>query len=172
LVLRRLFVPLVVGFVFAWPTNAGAHAGGAPACKPGPKTVGSFYETIYCGPAKATPKADNVTTNFSPGECVTTSKSLSVLIGTAVITTNPADIEKLPHPPLFSITVGRSAATPKTQPAPTDGTYTQATLVAIHGAANDYSDELVTVTLTHNRTAGSFTGSAAFGKSLSGTFSC
>jgi hypothetical protein len=169
--LRRLLVPLVVGFVFAWPANAGAHSAAAP-CKPGPKTVGSFYETIYCGPAKATLKVSSTTLNFSPGECVTTAKSVSVLIGTAVITTNPADIEKLPHPPLFSITVGRSGATPTAQPAPTDGTYTKATLVAIHGAANDYSDEMVTVTLTHNRTAGSFSGSAAFGKSLSGTFTC
>lgn len=102
-------------------------------------------------------------------------------IGTHVspTTANP-DLSKEPKVSVFDLTIGRSAADPTGKPAPRDGTYQGGLLAASNNGRDflvDGTNGPLTVTLTHNRSAGSFSGTTRTfrsqkGQHVSGTFSC
>jgi hypothetical protein len=150
---------------------AGSRTSGASSCQPGAKTVSGAIETTYCGSAKATLHA-GATDTFSQGQCFTQAQNLTVNIGTTVVATNASALSKLPKLPYFGLDVGRSAALTTAKPAPRDGTYQGGLLVVNYNGANYFVSGTLTVTLTHNRTAGSFSGTTGKGQHLSGTFSC
>ncbi len=97
---------------------------------------------------------------------------MTVNIGTTVVATNASALSKLPKLPFFGLDIGRSVALPAAPPAPSDGTYKGGLLTALYNGANYFVDGTLTVTLTHNRSAGSFSGTTRKGQQVSGTFSC
>jgi hypothetical protein len=150
--------------------GAGSRTGAA-ACHAGATNVSGAIETTFCGSANATLHAGG-TDHFSQGQCVAEAQNLTVNIGTTVVATNPSALSKLPKLPYFGLDIGRSAALPAAKPAPGDGTYKDGLLTALYKGANYFVDGTLTVTLTHNRKAGSFTGTTGKGQHISGTFSC
>jgi len=127
-------------------------------------------ETTFCGTAQATFHVGSVTDKFTKGECFPAATSQTVNIGTLATLASPS-VTKLPPLPYFGLDVGRSAALTTAKAASSDGTY-QGGLLTVNYNGADYLVNTLTVTLTHNRTAGSFSGTTGKGQHISGSFSC
>lgn len=145
--------------------GAAGTAEGAKKCKPGVhKFDGSTKARTFCGPARATADLGQ-TVKFKPGSCEKTKKYVTVNIGTIVLGST-----KKKRPEYFGLTVGETPAGGK--PAPKDGTYDDATVSFVH-KNKGYALGNATVTLTNNRTRGTFTGTI-FGQQgeTTGSFRC
>jgi hypothetical protein len=105
------------------------------------------------------------THTFKAGECQKTSKYFTINIGTVVLASNAPN-----KPDYFGITVG-SVPGGGGKPAGTDGKYTGGTVTFVV-AHKTYGVGGSTVTLTGNRTKGTFTGLLFGGGPVSGSFAC
>jgi hypothetical protein len=164
--MRRL-APLVLLSVAAIATLAAGPADGAKKCKPGVHRFdGSTKARTFCGPATAKVELlPGTTVKFKQGSCQKASKYVTVNIGTVVLGSTSKK-----KPEYFGLTVGRTPAGGK--PAPKDGTYDGGSVAFVHGNKN-YSLGSSTVTLTNNRSRGTFAGTIAGQQGqITGSFRC
>jgi hypothetical protein len=141
-------------------------ASGAKKCKPGVhKFDGSTKARTFCGPARASVNLTQPAVKFKPGSCEKTKKYVTVNIGTIVL--GPTNKKK---PEYFGLTVGETPA--GGTPAPKDGTYDHATISFQH-KNKGYALGNATVTLTNNRTRGTFSGTIVGQQGVTtGSFRC
>jgi hypothetical protein len=140
----------------------------------------------WCGTGSAVVRVGSTTMNLRNGWCsLETSGYVSYYFGANIAdpTVSVNQREILYGPKRLDITLG---LTPNYQPAKRDGTYVDAAggpskakygisiIVSGNGKtwANDEFDHTTTVTLTHQRTRGSFSATDSIGGSMSGTFRC
>jgi hypothetical protein len=140
-----------------------------------------------CGTGSAAVRAGNTTITLKNGWCAMNSAGdVNYYFGTIVDDPSVSGLDQpgLAYGPLrFDITLGIAPH----QPVNSDGTYTDTpvgdvtktkyginAVIAGNGNlwTNDQFDHTTTVTLTHQRTRGSFTATAVTGGSISGTFRC
>jgi hypothetical protein len=158
---------LALGLCAAAPVLWLVGAAGATraVCTPGLTKVGGVTARTFCGPARATVKVGGKTFSLANGNCDRTARYVSVNIGTVVL-----GLAKK-KPDYFGLNVGRILGAGK--PAPRDGTY-HGSALALDAGGKGYAvraDE-IEVTLTGNRTKGTFTATLLAGGSISGSFSC
>ena len=138
-------------------------AGASGACNAGTHPYGSGQARTFCGPASATVKLGTHTTVLKPGECAHTTTGFTINVGTILLgITSPT------APNYFGITLGPPAYP---TPASKDGTYTQGALAFVIGHKH-YAILSPTITLTGNRTKGTFSGQLLTGGTASGSFNC
>jgi hypothetical protein len=120
---------------------------------------------VFCGPASATVKVGGKTVTLKGGSCDRTPQYVSVNIGTVVLGTLAN------KPDYFGLEVGRilGAGTP----APRDGSY-KGSVVALEYGGKGYAirADQINVTLTGNRSNGTFNATLLLGGTISGSFSC
>jgi hypothetical protein len=144
---------------------AAAPVASAKTCHPGVHPFGSAQARTFCGKAVAHVSLPGQSATLKGGNCQKTSKYFTINLGTIVLA------QKVPNrPDYFGITVGRTPLLGGT-PAGHDGTYTGGA-VAFVIKHKSYGVRDAVVTLTGNRTMGSFTGTLFSGGQASGTFSC
>ena len=143
---------------------AGAGGASAATCHAGVHPYGSGQARTFCGNASAKVSVPGVTATIKGGNCQKTSKYFTINIGTVVLSGNPPK-----RPDYFGITVGQTPLGGK--PAGHDGTYTGGA-VSFVTKNKRYALINAVVTLTGNRTKGSFSGMLFGGGAASGTFSC
>jgi hypothetical protein len=143
---------------------ASAPVAAASKCHPGTHKFGSAQARTFCGRASAQVVLPGHTATIKQGSCKKTSAYFTINIGTVVLSPTA------PNPPdYFGITVGKTLA--GGTPAGHDGTY-QGAAVAFVIKHKRYAVLPVSVTLTGNRTRGSFSGTLFGGGAVSGTFRC
>ena len=145
-----------------------AAPGGAQAarCKAGLTHVSGSLARRFCGPAGATLQGASTIT-LKGGSCERRSTYLAVNIGTVVLGVVPNS--KLPD--YFGLLVGKTLA--GGVPATHDGTYTTSVTVAFDYQHHRFVVLRPTVTLTNNRTRGTFSGRVLGSTAtLTGTFHC
>jgi hypothetical protein len=118
---------------------------------------------VFCGPAKAIVKLGSKTFTFANGECDHETQYVSVNIGTVML---GAATKK---PNYFGLDVGRVGGSGS--PAKKDGTFKASILSFDYGGKGNIAGNIV-VTLTANRTRGTFTAEAFTGGTIRGSFSC
>jgi hypothetical protein len=132
------------------------------------RTVGGLDERTFCGPAKATVHYGSKIFNFAGGECDSTSTNFALNIGTVVL-----GATKKPKPNYFGLVVGAAV---DSKPARHDGTYVGGVLALDHGGKGYLvQGTTLKITLTGNRSRGTFSGSSFFTSpsvKVTGTFSC
>jgi hypothetical protein len=166
--MKRLALITAAAAVAALAGVAGP-ASGAGKCKPGVhKFDGSTKARTFCGPAsaKVTLLPGQSPIKFKPGECEIHKKYVTINLGTIVL--GPTNKKK---PEYFGLTVGRTPAGGK--PAPKDGTYDQDVVISFEHKNKGHALGNASVTLTHNRTRGTFQGTP-FGQqgAVTGSFRC
>lgn len=134
-------------------------------CTAGVHTHGGVERRTFCGPADAHVDLAGVTTTIRNGECERTAKYFTINIGTVVLPPRGPNL-----PDYFGITVGKVPGAGGT-PAGHDGTY-KADAVVFDINHKSYAVRDPVVTLTGNRTKGSFSGALFGGGQASGTFAC
>jgi hypothetical protein len=141
-------------------------AGGSTAgCTPGMTKINGVSARVFCGPAKATVRLGGKTFTFSGGDCERTSDYLAVNIGTVLLGTAAH------KPDYFGLDVGRILGTGT--PARRDGTYKGSALAVDYGGKGyAVRADQISVTLSGNRSKGTFTASLLLGGNVSGSFSC
>ena len=151
----RLLLPTVLAALAA--TAAPASARHAATC-PHPGTLNGVSVLIECGPAKASVKFGATHLALKNGKCLKSSQNFSFGFGTIVAGTG------LKRPPdSFQLLAGAGSS----------GTAT----VMVSRLGKNYIGDTVTFKLTHDRTAGTFSGTVtwALGSTkvpVSGSFSC
>jgi hypothetical protein len=136
------------------------------ACKEGMTTVNGTPARVFCGPATASVTIDGKSASFKQGNCMKTSKYISVNIGTVVLGST-----KKPKPDYFGMTVGQVLGDTSVPAAGHDGTYTHA-VFALDYKGKGYAVTTVTVKLQGNRTHGTFSGKTLLNQSVKGSFHC
>jgi hypothetical protein len=161
----RVFAIVVLSACSAFAVVA-TSVSAAPACTAGVHPFGGVTARTFCGPATATFIVGGKTIQFSGGECEHGPQSVSVNIGTVVLGTTTK-----PKPEYFGLFVGKAPIVGGT-PAAHDGSF-KAQAVSAHHAGKGYAVISATVTLSHGRTRGSYTGNV-FGTNgtVHGTFRC
>ena len=113
-------------------------------------------------------RAGAVGLSFSNGNCVATSSSVTVNVGTLVLGDSAAIKASTVY---FGLSVGRLGASgPAALDASTDGTYPGVLVLNDHGSV--VSVPVASVVLHAHRTVGEFAGQTATGVIVKGAFTC
>jgi hypothetical protein len=153
-----------------------ATAAAAPtrtACTAGPFSKNGASGVAFCGPAKATAKVGGKTYAFTSGTCASTSKYVSLNLGTEVLTGPKGSYS------YFGLLVGAyPGANPGTKAAAKDGSYGGG-LATLRWKGKDFilngaGDKTVKITLKNGRTAGTFSGTTFIPPhvKITGSFTC
>jgi hypothetical protein len=137
---------------------AGAATDANAACRAGTRKVGSIVYRVYCGPASASVKVGGKTQSFRHGSCVRVGIThvFTLSIGKLSISKGKARYK------YFGVTIPS---------ANHDGTYDRAVVTWTFGGER-HALASVNLRLTHNQNRGSFSGRAAGGGTVSGSFRC
>jgi hypothetical protein len=131
------------------------------------RNVNGVTERTFCGPAKATVHYGTKTLSFSGGDCMNTSKYVSLNIGTVVLGTTSK-----PKPDYFGLAVGQVPGS-TAKPASHDGGYADAILVLESGGKTYFVPATgLQVKLTNNPSRGSFAGGGGLHPKVTSIFSC
>jgi len=170
----RTATALALGVLLVAAAVVGGRAAAgtaAASCTPGVITYGGAQARVFCGPAKATLKYQGKTWKFTQGSCDKLADYVSVNIGTVVIGTSTKK-----KPDYFGLTVGKFlGAANGAKPARHDGTYTGGVVASEHGGKGGpiVNAELVKITLSGNRSRGTFSGPVSLGTGkVTGSFTC
>jgi hypothetical protein len=165
---RMLRQGLVAGFVaLALVLVAASGSAARTACTAGKSTVAGVEYESFCGPAKAKVNVAGKSIEFANGQCQTTPTGFTINIGSALLGTAAK-----PAKPYFGFDVGKvGGSTFGGGPASKDGTYVRVP-VTFNADGTRYLVMEATVTLKHDRSAGSFRGNLLTGGLASGAFSC
>ena len=161
--LFALFVAALSAAVFV------PAASPATSCSAGVISFGGVQARVFCGPAKATLHVGGKTLSFKGGSCESTSKYVSVNIGTVVLGQTTKK-----KPDYFGLDVGQVPGS-TTKPAAKDGSYAGGTVAVVSGGKSyAVRGDTVKIVLSGNRSKGTITGTLIFGGSgaVTGTFSC
>ena len=167
--MRRLAPLLALPLVLAGGAVAMGGVTSAATCRAGVHKFDKHaLARTFCGPARAkVVLAPGKTVAFKPGNCQKDSKYLTINLGTIVLGSTHKK-----RPEYFGITVGRPPGSSGGKSARHDGTYHDAVIAFVHNN-KDYGLRDTTLTLTHNRTRGTFSGAPFSGQgTISGSFRC
>ena len=141
----------------------------AAACTSGAREVGGTIERTFCGPATVTVTVNGKSFKLSQGQCVTTSKYISVNIGVLLARATGK------RPNYFGVDIGAVPGS-TSSPAGKDGRYKSGIALALTYANKSYAVDSdigpTTATLSGNRTRGTVTGKALTGETLTAKFHC
>ncbi len=145
---------------------AGSGTAISTGCKAGVTTYGGATARVFCGPATATVHAGGKTFTIRQGSCEKGPKYLSINIGEVILGTSSK-----PKPDYFGLDIGKlpyvgGVAVTK------DGTYHSAVVAVAHAGKGYSLRAQAKVTLTHNRTRGTFSGTLLTGGVATGSFRC
>jgi len=164
-VLRQAPIAIVVALASGAILASGASA--RPACTAGETKVGGVSYESFCGTAKAKADTSGKTFVFSSGQCQTTPTSFTINVGSALLSTKAK-----PAKSYFGFDVGKvDGNTFGPKAATKDGTYPRVP-VTFNADGTRYLVPEATVTLKHNRRAGTFRGNLITGGLAMGAFSC
>ena len=151
--------PLLLAFATAALVAPSTSSAAAAACVPGKTTVAGKPATRFCGPAHATAKVGGKKFVFTGGVCQTSGPYFTVNIGTVV--NNKLPTAKPGPLPYFNISL---------TPASTGVHLTQG-LTWIFGGKR-YAPIGNKITINQGLKSGYFSGRAAGGAKMTGTFIC
>ena len=154
-------------------STSGATTSAAPGTSCGVHKIGSTQVRTFCGTGNASLTSAKTSFSLTKATCETSADYVSVNAGTVVLAFDAAAKKVRETTQYIGLNVGKLPGDSAGTAANGDGVFTGGILAVNNkGTALLTNPKTLKVTLTNNRTEGSFTGTLLAGGAVSGTFTC